>query len=230
MPKISALTLAIILSTLAATMPAEAASKKVKPKVVVAQAKNLSKSVVKLQRLFSRLSAADKLKVIDLIQSKGTLADSDADGVSDVFEDDFGSGVCDSDSDDDGLEDGDEVEDGRDPMDDDDGREDGLRAHAEGLVSSVDGLRFVIDGVTFLLNDASEFGDGLAAEDLVVGACVEVRAHRLVADGEALVDQVKAEDDCDSRDCHLVHRFRSKSKAQVERIGHWCGSLYPHLF
>ena len=182
-------------------LPADvyAASKK-KPKAaqVTKLAIKADKAIDELAKLFALLSAEDKAKVAARL-ARSSYADSDGDGVADVI--DEGANRCDTDSDDDGKPDGDELKDGDDPDDsdsDDDGNMDGswreVRAH--GAVSSQSGVNFTINGVEFLIADATVFKDNLSASDIVVEACLAVKAYKDEADGVAIAEKIEQEDGC----------------------------------
>jgi Domain of unknown function (DUF5666) len=194
----------IVAIALAVSADQVAAAPKMKPKVAVAQARVLSKETIKFKKFFSRLSAADKLKVLEYLDRRDTLSDSDRDGISDVLEGQFGSNLCDDDSDDDGLHDGNEVKDGNDPWDsdsDDDGVSDGLEVNVHGSVESVQEGVFRVKGVEFQLTSETVFGDGLSAESIVVGLCLEVEGHRSTLGESSLggivtAKKIKLEDGC----------------------------------
>ena len=166
-------------------------------KSVISQERNVLRQQRKLQRSFSRLDAARKAAVI--AARSGRSDDSDLDGVPDNLEDSLGR--CDADSDDDGLDDGDEYENGSDPDDDDsddDGHSDGNEFEVHGLIASKASDSLVVSGQTYLVLESTEMLDDdnnpVSYSFFEVGDCVEVEGHR-VGD-ENRLEKIKEDDDC----------------------------------
>ena len=154
-------TLIALLAILMCTASAEAAPSY---KSTVASAKNLRKSEVKLAKAIAGLSVADREKLKTALASLGV--DSDADGVSDIFERARGSNICDNDSDDDGVRDDDGYE-----------HDDNKRGEVEvrGAVTSFEDPSLVVGGKTFTVTATTLFRRGvLSKADLVEGACIKV--------------------------------------------------------
>jgi hypothetical protein len=134
----------------------------------LSSAKNLRKSELKLAKAVGSLSAADREKLKRALASLGV--DSDADGVSDLFERTRGSNVCDADSDDDGIDD---REDGYERDDDRQGE-----VEVRGSVTSFEDPSLVVGGKTFTVTDATRFRRGVSAKaDLVAGKCIKVEGY-----------------------------------------------------
>ncbi len=155
-------TLIALLAILMCTVSAEAAPSY---RSTVSSAKNLRKSEVKLAKAIAGLSVADREKLKTALASLGV--DSDADGVSDIFERARGSNICDNDSDDDGV------------RDDDDGYEndDNKRGEVEvrGAVTSFEDPSLVVGSKTFTVTATTLFRRGVSSKaDLVEGACIKV--------------------------------------------------------
>lgn len=131
----------------------------------VSAAKNLRKSELKLAKAVASLSPADREKLKKALASLGV--DSDADGVSDLFERTRGSNVCDADSDDDGIND---REDGYERDDDKQGE-----VEVRGTVTSFEDPSLVVGGKTFTVTDTTRFRRGVSSKDgLVAGKCIKV--------------------------------------------------------
>jgi|688.fasta_scaffold533889_1 hypothetical protein len=152
-----------------------------------------------LARSLKKLSPADLQQVLRKV-SKLKLEDADDDGVPNLLEDDEPD-VCDRDSDDDGIEDGDELEEGMDPSDedsDDDGHEDQQEVEKEGEIQFLDSSSIQVSGVSFIVSEATDFfskrKESRSIEDFAVGDCVEVEGHK---DGDNnFADNIR-EEDCD---------------------------------
>jgi hypothetical protein len=134
----------------------------------VSQAKNLRKSEIKLAKAIAGLSAASREKLKAALASLG--GDSDADGVSDIFERARGSNICDSDSDDDGIK------------DDDDGYENDDNKQGEvevrGDVTSFNDPSLVVGGKTFTVTGTTVFRRGVTSKaDLQTGTCIKVEGY-----------------------------------------------------
>jgi hypothetical protein len=111
----------------------------------------------------------------------------------------YGGSVCDADSDDDGLTDGDEAEDSLDPSDDDsddDGVSDGLEVERKGFVTAVTAEGLVSVGSDeFQLVEATEF-KGLSRDEVAVGVCIEIKGHKPTLESVAVAVKVEEEDNC----------------------------------
>ena len=170
----------------------------------------------KLDRLFAGLTEDQKRQFIESRNAR--LNDSDEDGVPDLYD----PGLCNTDSDDDGLDDGDEYDNGTDPENsdtdgdgiddneddtndniddgDDNGDEDGEEVKTHGRIvgrlenkMKVNELYFVLTSETEILN-LEEHPTGPSA--LVVGTCIYVKGHP----GEGnlnVAERVKIDNHCD---------------------------------
>jgi hypothetical protein len=153
-----------------------------KAKRAVAQIK---RSEQDLKRSIQKMSDAERTKF-----KRGTRGlDSDGDGLADVLEPVLGANRCDSDSDDDGLDDDDDLdEDSGDS--DDDGVPDGSEVEAKGLIQSFNDPVLVVGTSTLQITVSTVFFRGLASKaDLVAGVCVEAEGRRV--GGLLLVDKIK---------------------------------------
>lgn len=199
----SALILALALSV--SLSPASAAPK---PKQVTQIEKQIAKLQKRLDKLFAQLTEAQKQQVIASRRSSNK--DSDQDGVPDLYDGER----CDSDSDDDGLSDGDEYENGTDP-DDSDSDDDGLDdneddSNDDGEDSREVELKGRIVGITeanvkvgeryFRLNNLTKYlnkeGQPTNKSQFTTSTCVELEAHEELGQELALVKKLKLEDDC----------------------------------
>jgi hypothetical protein len=155
--------------------------------------KQINKLQKKLNKLFEKLSVAQQAALLD---TRSNSLDSDSDGVPDLYD----SGRCDSDSDDDGLDDGDEYDRGSDPDNDDsdgDGVEDGdddspgsggdsgdgkhedFLTHGRVQGISDDKTNISVGGLYFLLTHDTEIyyqDHKTSVDSLYVTACVDVKA------------------------------------------------------
>lgn len=131
-------------------------------------AKNLRKSELRLAKAIATLSPADREKLKTALSSLGL--DSDADGVSDIFERARGSNVCDTDSDDDGVDDRD------DGYEEDEDKQD--EVEAKGMIASFEDPILVIGEKGFTVTDRTRFRKGISSKaDLTEGACVKVEGY-----------------------------------------------------
>lgn len=137
-------------------------------KSTLSAAKNLRKSEVKLAKSIASLSATDREKLKAALASLGV--DTDKDGVSDIFEKARGSNICDTDSDDDGVDDRD------DGYEDNDGRLG--EVESKGSVTSFTDPTLVVGGKTFTVTATTAFRRGVSSKaDLVTGACIKVEGY-----------------------------------------------------
>lgn len=133
-----------------------------------ASAKNLRKAELKLAKAIAGLSATDREKLKNALSSLGV--DSDSDGVSDIFERARGSNVCDSDSDDDGINDDD------DGYENDDNKQG--EVEARGAITSFEDPSLVVAGKTFTVTGATTFRRGVGSkDDLQPGTCIKVEGY-----------------------------------------------------
>ena len=139
-----------------------------KLKTARAQARLVEKSQDRLATIVAQLSAKDRARLKALL-SRASEDDSDNDGVGDLYEVVRGSGVCDSDSDDDGISDG-EDSDEKDPDSDDDGHLDGTEVQLKGEVVSYAAPNLVIGWTTFIVNGSTTF-EGISEGALTAGVC-----------------------------------------------------------
>lgn len=134
----------------------------------LSSAKNIRKSEAKLAKAIAKLSPADREKLKTALSSLGV--DSDADGVSDLFERVRGSNVCDGDSDDDGIKDDD------DSYENDDNKLG--EVEAKGAVTSFNDPSLIVGAKTFIVTNATVFRRGVSSKaSLVIGACVKVEGY-----------------------------------------------------
>lgn len=137
-------------------------------KSTVSAAKTLRRSEVRLAKSIASLSTADREKLKIALASLGL--DTDKDGVSDLFEKARGSNICDSDSDDDGVDDKD------DGYEDDNNRLG--EVEAKGTVTSFNDPALVVGGKTFTVTATTSFRRGVSSKaDLVTGACIKVEGY-----------------------------------------------------
>lgn len=81
-------------------------------KALLSEAKNIQRAIDKFAVRFKKLPAAQQKTLVQLLQSKVILLDSDLDLLPDILESEksgLSTNLCDSDSDDDGVLDGDEL-------------------------------------------------------------------------------------------------------------------------
>lgn len=173
------------------------------------EARSLESDIAKLLRDFKRLSPANRTKVLTTLSK---LSDTDSDGVPDVLELTPRS-RCDSDSDDDGLDDGDEYRNRTKPDDrdsDDDGIEDGDDSSSGGTPGSVEievkgrlvaksSTEITVGTTVFVIGESTQYRQGavtsgLTIDDFEVNACVEAEGIR--SGGVNTAKKVKSDDDC----------------------------------
>jgi hypothetical protein len=151
-----------------------------------------------LKQKYRSLTLADKAAVLNFLSKRsGALVDSDTDGLPDIIDGDVnGSGRCDSDSDDDGVLDGDEIENETSPSNGDsdgDGNSDATERSAKGTISAFADPSLTVDSLTFVLSDTTAF-EKVTRATLAVGTCVEVEGH---FDGtNNVADKVSGDDSC----------------------------------
>lgn len=203
--------LAVSIISALASFPASSAEAAPNASSVRARARAEAKAIAKLRKDFVKLPLATRRAVIAALS---TLQDSDTDGVPDLLEPRSGN-VCDRDSDDDGLDDGDEYSNGSNPLkrdsdgdgvadgEDDDSNGDGqsdssevefkgiLQAGSDPFSGTVGTITFRVDGDTLFRKGSVINGLNLAD---FIGLCVEVEGERRGATITA--DKVKEDDDC----------------------------------
>jgi hypothetical protein len=140
----------------------------------------------RLTRNFAKLSFSDKAKVISRFEDKSE--DSDSDGVPDFLE--SSTKRCDSDSDDDGISDGDEYKDGTDP-DSDEIEVKGILTATTANSLTVTGITFRVDSKTIFVGEEDE---KLSFSNFSVGECIEVEGEK--RNGSYIAEEVYKEDDC----------------------------------
>lgn len=128
---------------------------------------NINRAEKRLVRKLAKLTTAERVR----LKSRKVGVDSDSDGVSDIVEGALGSNRCDSDSDDDGFDDK------SDSNEDSPGSDDGLAEfEVKGLIDSFSDPVLQVKGVTYTLSDSAQFvGIGFTKDDLLAGACVELK-------------------------------------------------------
>jgi len=143
-------------------------------RATLSSARNLRKSEVRLAKSIAALSAADRERLKTALRALGV--DSDSDGVSDIFEKARGSGLCDSDTDDDGIDD----------RDDDYEKDEDRTGEVEskGSVTSFEDPTLIVGGKTFTITSSTRFRRGVSSkEDLAVGVCVKVEGYAQTSGG-----------------------------------------------
>jgi len=189
----------------------EAALAKPTVKGVRDEARDINKQILELIKDFKKLSPANRTKAIAALSK---LSDADGDNVPDLLEL-TGKSRCDSDSDNDGLDDGDEYrngtkpndrdsdDDGVDDGDDDDGDGDGSSDSAEievkGRLVAKSPSQITVGTTVFALTGSTTFRQGsvrtgLTIDDFAVDSCVEVEGVRSGTANTAT--KVKSDDDC----------------------------------
>jgi len=189
----------------------EAALAKPTVKGVRDEARDINKQILELIKDFKKLSPANRKKAIAALSK---LSDADGDNVPDLLEL-TGKSRCDSDSDNDGLDDGDEYrngtkpndrdsdDDGVDDGDDDDGDGDGSSDSAEievkGRLVAKSSSQITVGTTVFALTGSTTFRQGsvrtgLTIDDFAVDSCVEVEGVRSGTENTAT--KVKSDDDC----------------------------------
>lgn len=157
---ILAFALCLLISTTANAAPSY--------KSTLSAARNLHKSETRLAKSIASLSTADREKLKAALASLGV--DTDKDGVSDLFEKARGSDICDSDSDDDGIDDrNDGYEDDQNKLGE---------VEAKGSVTSFVDPTLIVGGKTFLVTATTSFRKGVSSKaDLSTGACIKVEGY-----------------------------------------------------
>jgi hypothetical protein len=123
--------------------------------------------------------------------TRGT--DSDGDGVADILENSLGAKKCDADTDDDGVDDNDDIDEDKADSDDD-GVPDGMEVETKGRISSFNDPVLVVGATTLKITPSTVFFRGLTSKaDLIAGTCIEAEGRRSGA--EILVDKIKRKKD-----------------------------------
>lgn len=175
-------------------------------------AREAEKIMAKVLKNFKRLSPANRAKVVAALSKSKN--DSDLDGVADILELSV-KARCKSDSDDDGLDDGDEYrngtkpndrdsdDDGRDDGEDDDGNGDGSSDSAEievkGRLMAKSPSEITVGTTVFVLTGSTRYRQGsvtsgLSIESFALNSCVEVEGRR--AGATITASKVKSDNDC----------------------------------
>lgn len=193
---LSTLILTLVLLTSTASF-AENTRAKGKLKNVSSTERQAVRFQKKLARLFATLTPEQKAKI--LASRSASLVDSDNDGLPDVYESD--TALCDDDSDDDGVNDREEYEDGSDPNDsdsDDDGVEDGSEIEIHAAIAAISETEITVNETTLGLTPSTEYLDDdnnpISRSELEVGDCVEVEGH--LVESTYTAEKVKRDDDC----------------------------------
>jgi hypothetical protein len=138
-----------------------------------------------LAQSIKKMTEAERIKLKRVTRG----LDSDGDGLADVLEPSLGANRCDADSDDDGLDDDNDV--GEDDSDsDDDGVPDGTEVETKGLVQSFNDPELVVGSTKLQITSTTVFFRGLTSKaDLTPGVCVEAEGRRVGT--VVLVDKIK---------------------------------------
>lgn len=148
------------------------------------EVKDLKATLKRLKRLAAKSSGR---KVLGSSSAKG-LADSDDDGLPDVYENALGSSACDSDSDRDGISDGDESKSGSKPDDSSSGE-----IEVKGLISAITSTTVTVSGNTYVATETTDFLKGATSlASFSVGDLVELKG-RLI-NGVLELIKIKADD------------------------------------
>ncbi|MFM1847600.1 MAG: hypothetical protein RL417_1074 [Pseudomonadota bacterium] len=175
-------------------------------KSVSNEAKAIDRSMKKLVRKLNKLSLKSRAQVMAALSK---LADADSDGVPDVLE--TSGARCDSDFDDDGLNDGDEYKNRTNPNDrdsdddgvadgdDDSGRSGAFEIEVKGLLRAKSSSQITVGTTTFVINGSTKYRrggqrSGLSIEDFELQECLEVEGERRGAENTAF--EVKTDNDC----------------------------------
>jgi len=212
------LVIALFIFTLAAAVAENSAAQSGGNKL--RQASQTLKSFTRFQRkLQQRLSGLSAAQFAELLSRQQNLDDTDGDGLPDALEAESDD-VCSSDSDNDGVLDGQEVSDGTDPNDDDsddDGIGDGSEREVKGVITELTAAVIVVGGQTFTLTSSTRYigrsDEALQASDFAAGECVEVEGHAL-GDGSFTANKVKKEDDCSAEGASS----EVKAKGEISQI------------
>ncbi len=143
-------------------------------------AERVKRDEAELARRVQSLSVEDRIKLKNNFRGR----DSDRDGISDIIEGGLGSNRCDSDSDDDGIDDSRDRNERRRTEDDsrsgdDTSRSDnGLEIEARGRITSLLDSSLTVGGKTFILTATTAFREsGFSKDDLMVGQCIEIEGR-----------------------------------------------------
>ena len=165
-----------------------------------------------LVRQFKKLSKSNQASVVAALARLKSTSDSDQDGVSDFLE--LTPGMrCRGDSDNDGLDDGDEYENLTNPRDrdsDDDGLDDGeddggggssdsIEVEVKGRLVAKSSSEITVGTTTFVINGSTQYRQGsvrsgLDIDDFDIGDCVEAEGDR--SNGVNTASKVSSDDDC----------------------------------
>lgn len=148
------------------------------------QIKALRASIKELKRL-ARGSTARK--IIASSSSSGLL-DSDSDGIPDIFEQVLKSNSCQTDSDDDGISDGDEGKSGSKPDDSTSGE-----VELTGLITALTSSTVTVNGNTFTASESTQYLKGATSlSSFQVGDLVELKGK--IRSGVLELIKIKKED------------------------------------
>jgi hypothetical protein len=180
-------------------MEAHAAPKRAK--ALIRTEKKIAKLENRLRRMFQ--SANLETRRLAVAARSGRSADSDFDGVPDNLEHE--EAICNPDYDDDGLDDGEEYGEGKDPEDkdsDDDGHDDGDEVERKGPIEAISEQSVTVDGTAYTLTDETQYGrdeQTVSLSDFAVGDCVEIEGH-LDEMENLIADSMKSESCSDNDD------------------------------
>jgi len=152
-------------------------------------AERVKRDEAELTRRVKSLSIEDRTKLKRAFRGR----DSDRDGISDIMEGGLGSNRCDSDSDDDGIDDYRDRNERRRTEDDSSRGNTGLEVEIRGRITSLIDSTLTVGGKTFVLTAGTVFRDpGFSKDDLLVGQCIEIEGRtngsRIVAEKVHLED------------------------------------------
>ena len=143
-------------------------------------AERVKRDEAELTRRVQALSIEDRTKLKNNFRGR----DSDRDGISDIIEGGLGSNRCDSDSDDDGIDDASDRNERRRTDEDSRSGDDtsrgdsALEIGARGRITSLNDSTLTVGGRTFILTATTVFRDsGLSKDDLLVGQCIEIEGR-----------------------------------------------------
>jgi hypothetical protein len=143
-------------------------------------AERVKRDEAELNRRMKALSVEDRVKLKTSFRGR----DSDHDGISDIIEGGLGSNRCDTDSDDDGIDDSSDRnenrrrDDGRRSGDDGTRTGSGLEVEVRGRVTSFTDPEVTVGGRIFTLTANTVFRDpGFSRQDMVVGQCIEIEGR-----------------------------------------------------
>jgi hypothetical protein len=184
----SALTIFLCLATLASATASPNEVRRAKRAIA-----DIKRSEKALAQSVKKLSQDEKKSLKSLTRG----VDSDGDGLADVLEEAVGSNRCSADSDNDGLDDNEDLDEDNNDSDRD-GVPDGMEIKSKGRVVSFNDPILVVDSATLQITATTIFFRGVASKaDLVAGLCVEAESHRV--DTLILVDKIKRLKDSECR-------------------------------